>query len=673
MFRSNHKLTAAAAALTMIWSAAAAATAQLPVVSAVTVTPPYSCPAVYDALMAMEDEYPKGTPWTNEDFYAWNGGGMYYGGYGCVSFAYLLSDAAFGYLPCEEPLDFDPAALRVGDMIRYSGHTVVILEVCSDSVIVAEGNYDSAVNWGRKITFDSIASSVEYYSSRYPDAFAFRETEAAIAVDETVTPAVISRDAVSLTWESSDSNVAAVGTDGVVHGMGNGVATITATDGSHTESFTVTVGNPEVGTEIPKGLNYTVDTELGAVTITGYKGELTELTIPAEIEGLPVTTIGNWAFTANSPVTHLVLPDTVTTLSSFAFFDSRNLQSIVLPEGLETIGEWAFYYSGLQSLLIPETVRYIGNWACSGMEALTAFAVDPDNPDYCSVEGVLFESDMSELVAYPAGKMDTEYAIPEGVEYITSGAFGGVLFLQQLQIPASVDRITQSTFELAVSMREFIVAEDNQSYCDKDGVLYTKDGKTLLAYPIGRDDSAYTVAPGTERIANSAFSYAAALTDISLPSSLLTIGEWAFSDCTGLTAVQILGRVTTIQTGAFAYCTELTECFIPASATAIGDAAAGEVFQECENLTIVGYSGTQAETYAAKYNIPFEAAAYPMGDINRDGLVTISDVILLNRIIAEDDTLPEITVTATDMDCNGDADVNVDDSVWILRTLATLN
>ncbi len=673
MFRTNHKLTAAAAALTMIWSAAAATTAELTVVSAVTITPPYSCPAVYDALMAMQDEYPKGTPWTNENFYAWNGGGMYYGGYGCVSFAYLLSDAAFGYLPCEEPLDFDPAALRVGDMIRYSGHTVVILEVCSDSVIVAEGNYDDAVNWGRKITFDSIASSVEYYSSRYPEAFAFRESEAAIAVDATVIPAVISRDALSLTWESSDSGIASVDADGVIHGISNGIATITATDGSHTESFTVTVGNPDVGTEIPEGLYYTVDTEAGEVTITGYKGDLTELTIPAEIQGLPVTTIGNWAFTANSSVTHLVLPDTVTTLSSFAFFDCQNLQSIVLPDGLETIGEWAFYYSGLQSLVIPETVRYIGNWACSGMESMTAFAVDPENPYYCSVEGVLYEADMSELLAYPAGKTDSAYIIPDGVEYITTGAFGGALYLQQLQIPASVDRITQSTFELAVSMNEFIVDEENQSYCDKDGVLYTEDGKILLAYPIGRNASAYTVAPGTERIANSAFAYAAALTEISLPSSLLTIGEWAFSDCTGLTAVQIPGRVTTIQTGAFAYCTELTECLIPASATAIGDAAAGEVFHDCKNLTIVGYSGTQAEIYAEKYSIPFEAAAYPVGDINRDGLVTIADVILLNRVIAEDNTLPDLTVTAADMDCNGDSDVNVDDSVWILRTLAALD
>lgn len=52
----------------------------------------------YAAMIALETDYPEGTPYTNDDFYAWNGG-QFYGGYGCAGFAFMLSDAAFGTLP----------------------------------------------------------------------------------------------------------------------------------------------------------------------------------------------------------------------------------------------------------------------------------------------------------------------------------------------------------------------------------------------------------------------------------------------------------------------------------------------------------------------------------------------------------------------------------------------
>ena len=89
--------------------------------------------------------------WTNANRYSSKGVGLT--GLGCVAFALICSDAAFGDLPVtSRHSDFD--AVRVGDILRVNNdtHSVIVLERRSDSVIVAEGNYNSSIHWGRELT-----------------------------------------------------------------------------------------------------------------------------------------------------------------------------------------------------------------------------------------------------------------------------------------------------------------------------------------------------------------------------------------------------------------------------------------------------------------------------------------------------------------------------------------
>lgn len=112
---------------------------------------------VYQAMIALKAQYPEGMPWTNDNFYAWHGG-IYSGGYGCAGFAFLLSDAAFGLAPARMHQDF--GSVRVGDIVRMNGdtHSVIILEVRAYSVVVAEGNYNNSVHWGREISKQELAA-----------------------------------------------------------------------------------------------------------------------------------------------------------------------------------------------------------------------------------------------------------------------------------------------------------------------------------------------------------------------------------------------------------------------------------------------------------------------------------------------------------------------------------
>ena len=129
-----------------------------------------STKAVYNRMIAKKTEYPEGMPWTNANFYAWNGG-IYSGGYGCAGFAFMLSDAAFGDLPARILSDQSFSQIRTGDILRVNndGHSVVVLEVYSSYVVIAEGNYNSSIHWGRVLTKESLESgTLTYIMTRYP-------------------------------------------------------------------------------------------------------------------------------------------------------------------------------------------------------------------------------------------------------------------------------------------------------------------------------------------------------------------------------------------------------------------------------------------------------------------------------------------------------------------------
>lgn len=122
---------------------------------------------VYADMIAMKSKYPEGMKWTNANYYAWKGG-IYSGGYGCAGFAFAISDAAFGDLPARKHTDF--SNIRVGDIVRMNNdtHSVIVLEVKESGVVVAEGNYNSSVHWGRQISFSAIRSTGTYVLTRYP-------------------------------------------------------------------------------------------------------------------------------------------------------------------------------------------------------------------------------------------------------------------------------------------------------------------------------------------------------------------------------------------------------------------------------------------------------------------------------------------------------------------------
>lgn len=179
------------------------------------------------------------------------------------------------------------------------------------------------------------------------------------------------------------------------------------------------------------GFEYVINTTQGYVAITGYSGSATDIVIPSEIEGYPVTIIGNKAFNAMNvsnnfqqllKVTSISIPNTITTIDEYAFYDCTSLININIPDSVTYIGNNAFSYcKSLTNIIIPNSVTYIGKYAFQGCSSL--FNIN----------------------------------IPDSVTIIDNGTFYGCTSLTSITIPNSIISINDYAFKNCTSLKEIII------------------------------------------------------------------------------------------------------------------------------------------------------------------------------------------------------------------------
>lgn len=184
-----------------------------------------------------------------------------------------------------------------------------------------------------------------------------------------------------------------------------------------------------------------------------------------------------------SHIQNITISEGITTIGASAFSCCSNVPSITLPNSLMSVGDYAFYRcSGLTSITIPSGIESIGESIFSDCNELNNIYVNSENNHFCSIDGVLFNKDLTKLIIYPIGRHDIEYNIPVNTEVIGEFAFSGCSDLQNITIPNTVTYIDDYAFNytgltsLRIPASVKYIGNGAIDWCDNLKEMYIEKG-----------------------------------------------------------------------------------------------------------------------------------------------------------------------------------------------------
>ncbi|SFI45150.1 Listeria/Bacterioides repeat-containing protein [Treponema bryantii] len=146
-------------------------------------------------------------------------------------------------------------------------------------------------------------------------------------------------------------------------------------------------------------------------------------------------------------ITSLVIPSSVRSIGYGAFGGCKGLTDVQISEGVKSIEHNAFYAcTSLESVTLPSSLLTMGDqmfWECHNLKEIT---VSASNPNYSSIDGILFDKKNKTILCYPATKTDTSYTIPSFVKQIDGQAFCGCKYLTKMIIPEGITNIEYEAF-----------------------------------------------------------------------------------------------------------------------------------------------------------------------------------------------------------------------------------
>lgn len=302
-------------------------------------------------------------------------------------------------------------------------------------------------------------------------------------------------------------------------------------------------------------------------------------------------------------------------------FSQASLSGIIIPSSVTQIKYGCFLFANCPSTInVPASVTDIETLAFAAFN-LNAINVDENNPNFMSMDKMLFSKDTTTLVeclmtksgvvtlpqctrhlaanAFAYCQNITGVTLPEGLESIGYWAFVDNQHLNNVVIPSSVTHIAPGPFVNCPALNNLSIAEGNTHYYMDGMMIYSAGGDSLVSahksadsvfLPStlryvngfgGNSNVKYVHVPdGVTTIGNEAFN-GSSLRSIDLPSHLHFIDEWAFYYCTSLTRVGMPATLDTMGEGCFHSCSHLTSVDIPDGLRTVSEAA----FFMCTSLS----------------------------------------------------------------------------------------
>ena len=428
---------------------------------------------------------------------------------------------------------------------------------------------------------------------------------------------------------SGDSSVVEIDSDGKIYAINEGTAFVIVYDviSGKTAQCRVTVEK-----DVYSGMLYSVND--GKITLTHYEGEDENAVIPSEINGMPVTAIGQGAFMYSPTLKSVSIPACVTSIHTSAFVGCINLTDIKVddknekyksvegvlysrdgklliscpagqqgefkvPAGVSALSQDAFNMCvGITKIILSADVELIVPTCFASCESLTDFAVE--NSKHFAVDnGVLYTKDMKALVCYPVAK-EGAYVMPETVEVIKDGAFFGSAKLSGITLSKKLSEIENGALSDIISLKKIECAEDNSFFTSNGGVLYNKNKTSLIVCPTG-SVGVFNIPAGVKTVGSYAFKNCTELSDVYIPLSVTTIEKYAFYGTDGIGTIILPPDVKVVGDYAFDKCSNL-RVFAPSEITSLGKTDGG--------VTILCEKGSTTEINASAQGYMTEDITY---------------------------------------------------------------
>lgn len=308
----------------------------------------------------------------------------------------------------------------------------------------------------------------------------------------------------------------------------------------------------------------------------------------------------------------------VESIGEYCFYSNVVLNNVILPETLKTIEAGAFSVSALKEIVIPRSVKAIGKKGTSVYNpfseclSLGKIEVAEGNRYYKVLDGFLMTKDGTKLVAYATGLAGAKASVPQGVEYIASGAFAGALYLKEVALPTTVQLIDRYAFQDAgllekIALNDGLVnigfgafvrtkiqeimlpasfrfvrdgvlyespflgcadlrtiqvdAKNTEIKVDKDGAVYSADMTVLFAIPASNGMRQYNAPSSLREIAQAAVTYHKTLSSVTI-APCIDLPLRAFEGCSALASLRMETGTPSIASQCFQHCTALRSLYL---------------------------------------------------------------------------------------------------------------
>ncbi len=302
-----------------------------------------------------------------------------------------------------------------------------------------------------------------------------------------------------------------------------------------------------------------------------------------------------------------VIPNGVNRVAMYAFSGNSAVQSIVVPEMVTYVEKYAFTNTSVQTISLPASLTTLASDALDGCTALAAVEVDANNPSYSAIDGNLYNKAGTTLVRYMPANSATEYVTPDTVTEIGWKAFKNIQSLQKVTIGANVTKVNTYAFNYNACLKEVVIL-----------------GATSFGTEVFANSSALekvTVA-GAAELGKGTFKYCKMLKTVSLADGVTFAGgdsdeTYIFAECTALEEIRIPGSVTRIHKRAFEGCTALKKIVLEEGVKYICE----DAFNRCKNFELVmPTTVTWVHRYGLKVSNYITAIYYAGAEADLDGI-----------------------------------------------------